>query len=57
MLDPDDLNHVIDLLGKEDMSRVVMRDEMEKIRNTMNPHPAGQKALNIPKVNGEEIPG
>ena len=49
MLDPNDLNHVIDLLGKEDMSRVVMRDEMEKIRNTMNPHPAGQKALNIPK--------
>ena len=34
-----------------------MRDEMEKIRNKMNPHPAGQKALNVPRVNGEDIPG
>ena len=29
----------------------------KKIRNKMNPHPAGQKALNVPRVNGEDIPG
>jgi L-lysine 2,3-aminomutase len=57
MLSEDNLNHVMDLICREDMSRVQLRDEMENIRNTMNPHPAGQKALNVPKVNGEEIPG
>lgn len=28
-----------------------------EIRLTLNPHPAGQMTLNVPKINGEEIPG
>jgi L-lysine 2,3-aminomutase len=29
----------------------------EEIRRDMNPHPANQKTENVPKLNGEELPG
>jgi KamA family protein len=34
-----------------------VKSAARQIQYTMNPHPAGQMALNVPHVNGEPIPG
>lgn len=56
MLHEHDLDHVQNLLISK-VGRIKLREEVEKIREGLNPHPAGQKELNVPKVAGEELPG
>mmetsp|Transcript_13337 Transcript_13337/g.17095 ORF Transcript_13337/g.17095 Transcript_13337/m.17095 type:complete len:549 (+) Transcript_13337:110-1756(+) len=56
MLIPQDLNNVMNLL-ESNVSKVDFREQVEKIRDKLNPHPAGQKQLNVPKVGNEEVPG
>ena len=50
------MDHVQNLLMSS-VDRVRLREEVEKLREGMNPHPAGQKQLNVPKVGGIELPG
>jgi len=76
MLNENDLNNIINILldeskGKENIGNnkkstklskfIKLREEAEKIRSGLNPHPAGQKQLNVPKIelNGKihDIPG
>ncbi len=35
----------------------VLRQKIEKIRSTLNPHPAGQLKFNIPDLDGEPVQG
>lgn len=56
MVAPKDLRHVMNLI-KDNESRVSLQKEVEKIRATMNPHPANQKTMNVPRDNGKEVPG
>jgi KamA family protein len=34
-----------------------LRKKIDEIRYSLNPHPAGQMQMNVPKVNGERLPG
>jgi len=56
MLDPADFREVRDLLtagaDKDQLTPAVRR-----IQHGMNPHPAGQTSLNVPRIDGEPIPG
>lgn len=56
MLHDEDINSVMHLL-ESGATKVETRAEIEKIRDTLNPHPAGQKELNVPKTGAEELPG
>ena len=56
MVAQEDLNYVMNVI-RDNKSRVFLQKEVEKIRNTMNPHPANQKTMNVPRENGEEVPG
>ena len=56
MLQDADLTRLCNLL-RQGVDRVRLRDAVQPIRDTMNPHPAGQKQLNVPTVAGEELPG
>ena len=56
MLDSVDLENVQELIVSG-ASRTILRDEVEKIRQGLNPHPAQQKELNVPRLGEEEIPG
>lgn len=56
MVAPKDLRHVMNVI-KDNESRVSLQKEVEKIRATMNPHPANQKTMNVPRDNGKEVPG
>ena len=56
MVAPEDLDHVMNVI-KNNKSRVVLQKEVEKIRAKMNPHPANQKTMNVPRDNGKEVPG
>ena len=38
-------------------SRAEMAPEIKRIQYGLNPHPAGQKSLNVPHENGEPVPG
>ncbi len=57
MLEEKDLGHIENLI-RSGMDRIRLRDEVEKIRAKLNPHPAQQKELNVPRLDtGEEVPG
>ena len=57
MLEEKDLGHIENLIHSG-MDRIRLRDEVEKIRAKLNPHPAGQKELNVPRLDtGEEVLG
>ena len=56
MVSPDDLNNILNAM-RDNKSRVFLRKEVEKIRTSMNPHPANQKTMNVPRENGKELPG
>lgn len=38
-------------------SKTETRDAVRPIREALNPHPAGQKTMNVPRVDGVEVPG
>ena len=56
MLPQEDLGRVIDLLrsGADDAA---VQLEARRIQRTLNPHPAGQLDLNVPRLNGTAMPG
>ena len=52
---------ILSILGKQ-MSIIdagvtgpLLREAMEAIRAGLNPHPAGQKTLNVPSYDGEQV--
>jgi L-lysine 2,3-aminomutase len=44
-------------LGADPGMKLALRTAVQDIRTGLNPHPSGQKQLNVPTVDGEEIPG
>lgn len=56
MLEPDALQEMKSLLRRGAPSDEVQA-AANRIRLTMNPHPAGQMDLNVPTVDGEPVPG
>lgn len=56
MLVESDLNRVMDLIRK-DAPGAEIEQEARRIQLSMNPHPAGQVELNVPRVEGVPIPG
>lgn len=56
MVANEDLNRVMNII-RDSKSRVFLRKEVEKVRAKLNPHPANQKTMNVPRDNGQEVPG
>ena len=56
MLPPEDLDTVIDLL-RDGASEAAVQAEARRIQRTLNPHPAGQTDLNVPRLHGTVLPG
>ncbi|ACU36627.1 lysine 2,3-aminomutase [Actinosynnema pretiosum subsp. pretiosum] len=55
MLAEDDERELADLLRAKDKRG--LRLAVERVRGGLNPHPAGQKELNVPMLDGEVLPG
>jgi KamA family protein len=56
MLDPADVNRIACLLANE-APEAELRSAVHEIRMRLNPHPAGQLALNVPELGEEPLPG
>lgn len=56
MLDRDDFTRMRDLVANDAAPREI-RAAANEIRMRLNPHPAGQMELYVPRVDGEPIPG
>ena len=56
MLEPDDFDHIAGLL-KKGADKVTIQREAFKIRERLNPHPAGQVEYNVPELNGMRLTG
>jgi KamA family protein len=56
MLSDKAFNEVADLL-RRDAPKEEVRKKVDEIRYSLNPHPAGQMQMNVPKVNGQPLPG
>jgi L-lysine 2,3-aminomutase len=56
MLDPVDLAELMDLDARGASDQEVQA-AARRIQHSLNPHPAGQVELNVPKVDGEPLPG
>jgi KamA family protein len=56
MLAPQDIGPIADLLARQAPQREIQAAAHE-VRMRLNPHPAGQLALNIPEVAEEPLPG
>ena len=56
MLSAQDIGPIADLLAREAPAREVQA-AAHAVRMRLNPHPAGQLALNIPAINDEPLPG
>jgi KamA family protein len=56
MLDPADIAPIADLLAREAPAGQIQA-AAHAVRMKLNPHPAGQLALNIPEVGEEPLPG
>ena len=56
MLNSKDYNHIVRLLT-ENVPKALLKEAANKIRQQLNPHPAGQKQYNVPTLNGKPIPG
>lgn len=57
MLPSNELNSILVAMKKPSMSRVELRATAERIRQRMNPHPAGQKEENVPMLDNKSVPG
>ncbi|KAH8667443.1 hypothetical protein BGZ60DRAFT_528745 [Tricladium varicosporioides] len=57
MLKTEDLDRMMTLLSTQNVSRAGVQEVAERIRAGMNPHPAGQKKENVPRMNGERVDG
>ena len=56
MLADGELDKMIDLLRK-DAGKDDIKTEARRIQLGLNPHPAGQKSMNVPKLEGTEVAG
>ncbi|MCZ6773131.1 MAG: lysine 2,3-aminomutase [Proteobacteria bacterium] len=56
MLDEESFSRMSSLLSDEPDAREI-RELATELRQTLNPHPAGQKTLNVPHVDGKPLPG
>lgn len=56
MLKDGELDKMIDLI-KKGAARDEIKTEARRIQMTLNPHPAGQKSMNVPKLEGVEVAG
>ncbi len=56
MLEPEDFNHMARLI-KSGADKLTIRKEANKIRQKLNPHPAGQLEYNVPELNGIKLTG
>ncbi len=56
MLAPDDFNHMAGVI-KSGADRSTIKEEANKIRERLNPHPAGQLEYNVPELNGVRLTG
>ncbi len=56
MLAPDDFKLIADLL-RSNADKEKLKSAANKIRNKLNPHPAGQSSLNVPVLNNKDLPG
>jgi KamA family protein len=56
MLSEKDFNTIADLLRRHP-SKEELKKKVDEIRYSLNPHPAGQMQMNVPKVNGVPLPG
>lgn len=57
MLSPHDLDSMVSAVSQVGLSKVSLREKAEKIRATLNPHPAGQKEENVPILHDQEVLG
>jgi L-lysine 2,3-aminomutase len=57
MLGPNELRSVAEALGDVSTTKVGVRGLVEAIRRDLNPHPSGQKEENVPRLNGQKVPG
>jgi KamA family protein len=56
MLEPGALDRLIGLL-RQDASEAEIQQEARRIQLTLNPHPAGQVELNVPRLDDVALPG
>jgi L-lysine 2,3-aminomutase len=56
MLPPGTLRRIRDLLVRR-VPRERLLQEVRAVQGNMNPHPAGQLDLNVPRLDGEPVPG
>lgn len=56
MLEPEHFERIAALL-RAGASKKEVREAATDIRLQLNPHPAGQKQLNVPRLDGEPLPG
>ncbi|PLX28958.1 MAG: lysine 2,3-aminomutase [Ignavibacteria bacterium] len=56
MLSEDHYDRMAKLIAS-DAPRNEIKEEANRIRLELNPHPAGQTTLNVPKLDGEVVPG
>ena len=57
MLSHHDLRSMVSAVSQVGLSKVSLREKAERIRATLNPHPAGQKEENVPILHDQEVPG
>jgi KamA family protein len=55
MLDAADYTSLRDVVAGGDKGQIALH--VGKLREQMNPHPAGQQTHNVPELDGEEVPG
>jgi len=56
MLQPEDFAHMERLI-KSGADKITIKKEANKIRQKLNPHPAGQLEYNVPELNGVRLTG
>jgi len=56
MLEEEDFNHMAKVL-KGGADKASIKEEANKIREKLNPHPAGQLEYNVPELNGVKLTG
>ena len=56
MLNPGDFDRIADLIRRE-VPDPELRQAIAEVRAGLNPHPAGQLAMNVPIHNGEQLSG
>ncbi len=56
MLEEEDFKHMAEVI-KSGADKATIKEEANKIREKLNPHPAGQMEYNVPELNGVKLTG